>query len=35
MVYDDTINLFHDNKKILLKTLLKTQKNNDKIFEMD
>lgn len=35
MVYDDTINLFHDNKKILLKTLLKTQKNNDKVFEMD
>jgi len=30
MVYDDTINLFHDNKK----TLLKTQKNNDKIIEI-
>lgn len=30
MVYDDTINLFHDNKK----TLLKTQKNNDKAFEI-
>ena len=29
MVYDDTINLFHDNKK----TLLKTQKNNDKVIE--
>lgn len=30
MVYDDTINLFHDNKK----TLLKTQKNNDKIIKI-
>ena len=31
MVYDDTINLFHDNKK----TLLKTQKNNNKVIEMN